>query len=93
MNQRRKTGNKDKQAIQDKAEQAGVSRGDKTQTLALNKRAKGRLYLRGFAAPGTLAMQAAQRTEASQCPKTKKEMQKWRHGTQFERTGDQSEGK
>lgn len=75
MNRREKTGDKDKRAVSDKVGQTGVSRGDQTETLALCRRgsAADRLYLRGFEAPGTLAMETAKRTAASQHPMTHRE--------------------
>ena len=93
MNQRRKTGNKEKQAIQDKAEQAGVSRGDKTQTStqqescgrAVPERICGPWHIGHASSPGERRKSVSNNQE--------RDAKKWRHGTQFETTGDQSEGK
>lgn len=80
---REQTGDKDKRAVSDKIGRAGVSRGDQTETPALHRRGSvaGGLYLRGFAAPGTLAMQTAKRTAASQHPVTHREAKVERRDT------------
>lgn len=70
----------------------GVSRGE--QALDSRTRACGEPaveagpYLRGFAPSGTLAMQTAKSTAASQDPMTRGEAKKQRHETQFETTGE-----